>query len=111
MLLCKIMVNLPDDVANLLNTKLAAKYTGSDIDAMKAVATALEHRSLQEFETTLAKYKNELSLDAIIKSHLAALYDSLLEQNLLRVIEPYSRVEISHVALLVKLPTVQVEAK
>ncbi|KAI8906710.1 PCI domain-containing protein [Gorgonomyces haynaldii] len=111
MLLCKIMLNLPDDVFSIINGKLAAKYVGSDIDAMKAVATALEHRSLQEFEESLAKYKKELSDDSIIRSHLAALYDTLLEQNILRVIEPFSRVEIAHVAKLVKLPTLQVESK
>ena len=53
----------------------------------------------------------ELTNDSIIRSHLAALYDTLLEQNLLRVIEPFSRIEISHVAELVKLPTMQVEQK
>ena len=53
----------------------------------------------------------ELGNDPIIKTHLAALYDTLFEQNLLRVIEPFSRVEIAHVAQLVKLPTVQVESK
>ncbi|KAJ3331844.1 26S proteasome regulatory subunit rpn6, partial [Kappamyces sp. JEL0680] len=52
-----------------------------------------------------------LNNDPIVRNHLAALYDTLLEQNLLRIIEPYSRVEIAHVAQLVQLPTVQVEAK
>ncbi|KAL2916464.1 26S proteasome regulatory subunit rpn6 [Polyrhizophydium stewartii] len=111
MLLCKIMANLAEDVHTIVNGKIAQKYTGSDIDAMRAVATAHEHRSLQEFEQALAKYKDELGNDPIVRSQLAALYDTLLEQNVLRIIEPFSRVEIAHVAALVKLPTAQVEAK
>ncbi|EGF80208.1 hypothetical protein BATDEDRAFT_16672 [Batrachochytrium dendrobatidis JAM81] len=111
MLLCKIMVNLAEDVHNIVNGKVAQRYSGPDVDAMKAIATAHENRSLLEFEQALAKFKTELGNDLIVRSHLSALYDTLLDQNLLRVIEPYSRVEIAHVAALVKLPTAQVEAK
>ncbi|RUS16286.1 hypothetical protein BC937DRAFT_91408 [Endogone sp. FLAS-F59071] len=53
----------------------------------------------------------ELNNDPIILSQLAALYDTLLEQNLVRIIEPFSRVEIARVAEIVKLPTAQVETK
>lgn len=53
----------------------------------------------------------ELSADPIIRAHLSALYDTLLEQNLLRIIEPYSRVEIDHVATAVGQPVREVEVK
>jgi hypothetical protein len=53
----------------------------------------------------------ELSDDPIIRHHLAALYDTLLEQNLMRIIEPYNRVEIGYVAETVKQPVKDVEAK
>lgn len=53
----------------------------------------------------------ELSSDPTIRSHLAALYDTLLEQNLLRIIEPYSVVEIDHVAKQVGQGRPDVEAK
>lgn len=61
MLLCKIMLNLPEDVFNIINGKLASKYHGVEIDAMKAVALSLEHRSLQEFEMALSKYKQGIA--------------------------------------------------
>jgi 26S proteasome regulatory subunit N6 len=57
MLLCKIMLNLPEDVHNIINGKLASKHSGPDVEAMNAVALALERRSLQDFEQVLQKYK------------------------------------------------------
>lgn len=54
---------------------------------------------------------SELSSDQTIRSHLAALYDTLLEQNLLRIVEPYNTVQVSYVAEVVGQGTAQVEAK
>lgn len=111
MLLCKIMLNLSEDVNSIISGKHATKYAGRDVEAMKAVAKAHEDRSLEAFEQALRTYKDELSNDPIVKNHLSALYDTLLEQNLLRVIEPYSRVEIAHIAKEVRQPVREVEVK
>ncbi|GAA5904354.1 uncharacterized protein JCM6883_006460 [Sporobolomyces salmoneus] len=111
MLLCKIMLGLSEDVNSILNGKLAQKYSGKDTEAMKKVAQAHKDRSLADFEQLLQNHKSELSDDPIIRNHLASLYDTLLEQNLVRIIEPFSRVEISHVAELVKQPVREVESK
>lgn len=40
----------------------------------------------------------ELQHDPLIRSHLSILYDTLLEQNLVRVIEPYASVELYWIA-------------
>lgn len=111
MLLSKIMLNLTDDTQSILGNKMAVKYAGRDIDAMAAVARAYENRSLSEFETALENFKQELRTDPIIRTHFTALYDSLLEQNLVRVIEPFSKVEVAHVAEVVGLSLDQVEGK
>ncbi|OAL51798.1 PCI-domain-containing protein [Pyrenochaeta sp. DS3sAY3a] len=111
MLLCKIMLNLGDDVSTLMNSKHAKKYAGKRLDAMKAVAHAHTNRSLEEYETALTKFRQQLGSDRFITSHLRRLYDNMLEQNLIKVIEPFSRVEIDHVAKMVGLDTIQVERK
>ena len=77
---------------------------------MRAIATAHHDRSLDGFETTLKTYEHELSQDAIIQAHLSDLYTTMLEQNLGRLIEPFSRVEIAHLAGLMKLDAKIVEA-
>lgn len=78
---------------------------------MRAVARAHQTRDLAAFEQTLRDYREELSSDPTIRSHLAALYDTLLEQNLLRIVEPYSVVEIEYVAQQVGQGRQDVEAK
>ena len=111
MLLSKIMLNNTDDVHSIMTGKMALKHAGRNLDAMKAIAGAHQNRSLSEFETTLAAFKTELGADPIIRSHFSALYDTLLEQNLVRVIEPFSKVEIEHIAKQVGLSPMQVEGK
>lgn len=111
MLLCKIMLNLADDVNQLMTSKQAVKYAGKNLEAMKAVARAHSNRSLEEYEKALGDYRHELGSDAFIRNHLRRLYDAMLEQNLIKVIEPFSRVEIDHIAKMVGLDTQQVERK
>lgn len=53
----------------------------------------------------------ELTKDPIIDTHLSELEDTLLEQNLCRIIEPFSCVEIAHVAKIIDLPIHSVEKK
>jgi len=111
MLLSKIMLNLPEDVNIIVDGKLALKYIGKDVEALKTIAKASSDRSLADFQKALITYKEELVDDPIIRSHLDNLYNKMLEQNLSRIIEPYSRVQIDFVAKVINLPQVVVEKK
>ncbi|XP_054168924.1 26S proteasome non-ATPase regulatory subunit 11-like [Oppia nitens] len=111
MLLSKIMLNLAEDVQSITIGKLALKYAGKDIEALKAIANASHKRSLADFQEALKTYKAELVDDPIINSHLKSLYDNMLEQNLCRIIEPYSRVQVDHISSLIRLPRDTVEKK
>ncbi len=71
---------------------------------MLAIAKAYKERSLQDFQAALSAHEAQLMGDPIVRAHLSALYDTLLEGNLARLIEPFSRVEIAHLAELIKLP-------
>lgn len=57
MLLCKVMLNLSEDVASIVQGKAAQKYAGRDVEAMQKVADAHEKRSLEQFEKALQDYK------------------------------------------------------
>ncbi|KAH9621995.1 hypothetical protein KSS87_019231 [Heliosperma pusillum] len=111
MLLSKVMVNQADDVAGIISSKAGLQYLGPELDAMKAVADAYSKRSLKLFEAALANFKAQLEEDPIVLRHLSSLYDTLLEQNLCRLIEPFSRVEMDHIAELIELPVDRVERK
>ncbi len=54
----------PDDIQSITSLKAAQKHLGVDLDATKAIATALKERSLEMFETALKKHKNGMSLSA-----------------------------------------------
>ena len=111
MLLCKVMVNAPEDVAGLVASKGGLTYAGVQLDAMSAVAAASAARSLAALQDALSRYAPQLGADPVVAAHLAQLYDTLMERNLSRIIEPFSRVEIAHVAALIALPPDEVQRK
>merc|ERR1712151_73954 len=111
MLLTKIMYNKPQDTRAIINGKSGLKYAGKEIDAMAAVAKASEDRSLKGFEAVLLRYKDQLGDDPIVSYHLSDLNETLLEQNILRILEPFSRVEIAHVAELMDVPLQRTQQK
>ena len=95
----------------MLSGRQGVKYAGKDIEAMSAIASAASKRSLKEFEKVTETYPTELQEDLLIRHHLHILYEQLLESNLIRIIEPYSCVEISHIAALIEMPLATVEKK
>lgn len=111
MLLSKIMLHEANDVPAICIAKNTLNYGGIDIEAMKSVAEASRKRSLADFQAALKKYDAQLVGDPIIRSHLNTLYDDMLEQNLCRIIEPYSRVQVDHIAHIIKLPQDSIEKK
>ena len=111
MILCKVMDNANDDVQSLLSSKHATKYASPQLEAMRAIASAHEHRSLSEYESALSTWRGTLGAGAFVRGHLRRLYDAMLEQNVSKVIEPFSRVEIAHVAKMVGLDGTTVERK
>merc|ERR1712157_213879 len=72
---------------------------------------AYKDRTLKGFEQVLQYHKEQLSEDPVIEYHLSDLNETMLEQNVLRILEPFSRVEISHVAELVEMPLPRTQAK
>merc|ERR1712062_272679 len=111
MLMSKVMLNLPDEVTNLVSGKLALKHAGPELEAMKAVALSAKNRSLSDFQAALKTFKVQLEDDLIVSKHLDSLYNKMLEQNLCRIIEPYSKVQVDYVAGKIGLPKPEVEKK
>lgn len=107
------MLNLKhlQDVYSIINGKAGIKYAGVDVEALRAVAEAHKKRSLQAFQDVLVQFEPQLGRDPIIKKHIDGLYENLLEQNLIRIIEPFSTVQITHVAKLIDLPVPKIESK
>ncbi|ULU00982.1 hypothetical protein L3Y34_001409 [Caenorhabditis briggsae] len=111
MLLCKVMLDVPDEVSSLLSAKLALKYSGSDLEAMKAIAAAAQKRSLKDFQAAFGAFPQELQMDPVVRKHFHSLSERMLEKDLCRIIEPYSFVQIDHVAQQIGIDRSKVEKK
>merc|ERR1712154_719140 len=75
------------------------------------IASSYQQRSLSQFEQIINEQSAALQSDLVIKNKLNELKNKLLEQNLLRLLEPFEKVEIKHIADLIKLPINTIQNK
>jgi 26S proteasome regulatory subunit N6 len=76
------------------------------------MAKAVKEQNLLGFEKAKEAFSDVISADAnVLKVHINDLYDTLLEDNLRKIIEPYSEVQIDYVAEKIGLPLSAVQQK
>lgn len=111
MVLSKVMSSKSGEAEIIFTSKAGLKHAGAPLEAMHAIAKAVKARSLESFDAAVNAHSIHLKTDDLISHHLTALYDKMLESNLLKIIFPFSSVEIAHVSKLINLPVPQVERK
>eukprot|EP00483_Globobulimina_turgida_P012510 UN12533 len=112
MLLSKIMNDQANEVKSVICGKLALKYQSKEVSVMQEIANSYEKRSLQAFERIINENINQtLQQDLVIKNKLNELKNKLLQQNLLRLLEPFEKVQIKHIANLIHLPIHAIQNK
>ena len=111
MMLCKIMGNHYDEVIAILHTAYGVKLKGNETEAMKKIAQANMDKSLIDFNRCLVNYRSVIDGDLLIKRKMHGLYETLVEENIMKIVGSFSRVEITHVAELLGLSEQEILAK
>lgn len=111
MLFSKIMERKSEDSLALINSAVSLKFQNRHVEAMKEVALANKAQSLLMFQKCATVYEKEIYEDMVIQRHFKFLYNNLLEDNLRKIIEPYSEVQIDYVAQQIDMPMERVLTK
>lgn len=76
----------------------------SEIDVMMEVSEAYETKKLDSLNSIINDSKKDiLKKDPVVSYNLEKLVNNLMEQHLLRIVKPYSSIEISRIAELISL--------
>ena len=97
MILSKIVGGHIEEVNNVVLSKQGKDYYGKEVEALRSIEEAVKEKSIRLLKENIEK-NNEYFQDPIIKYHINNLKNDLLEKNLIKIIKPYSVVEIDFVA-------------
>ena len=118
-LLCRILDGKPGQCETMAKSAALAlshanggeTVNNSEIEAVLEIARAAEAKSLKQLSEVMEKRGKDLSQDPVIARNMHSLIDNLEEQHLLRIVKPYSAVELARIAEMIELPVEQVESK
>lgn len=118
-LLCRILDGKPSQCEPMAKSAALVLAHGNggetvnngEIEAVLEIARAAEAKSLKQLNDVMQKRKADLESDPVVAANMHNLIDNLEEQHLLRIVKPYSAVELTRIAEMIDLPVEQVEAK
>lgn len=67
--------------------------------------------SIVALSRVFVQFKEEIEGDEVVNSHTKLLYDNLLEQNLFKIIDSYTRVDIDYISRKLSLDAGVIERK
>ena len=102
MILSKIVGDHLEEVNNIVLSKQGKDYLGKEVEALRSIETAIREKSIKLLKENIEKNK-EYFKDPVINYHISNLHNDLLEKNLIKIIKPYSVVEIDFVAKTIGL--------
>ncbi|EDR29741.1 26S proteasome subunit S9, putative [Entamoeba dispar SAW760] len=110
LILMKLMQQKINEIDFVLSSKNAIGYSDDiEIISIKEVSKAFNARSIEMYNEISKKFNNQLFGDEFVKENLTILYDALVQENIARVLEPYSSIELSHISKLVGMEVHTVE--
>lgn len=111
-ILNKILCFKFDEISTILSTKYVNEIKDDQfVCILCSIAKVCQKRDVHAYNELLANNAPVLEGDAFTTRHLLYLYNILLDQNILKIIEPYSHVKISFVASKLNLSEDVIEDK
>ena len=111
MILCKIMNGTLDDINNIILGKKGQKFYGPRIKAFESIVEAVRLKSVKMLKDNINKNQEHFLQDDFIVHHLLNLKNELIEKNLIKIIEPYSVVQIEYITNAIGLPLFEITMK
>ena len=95
-----------------MSGKFGLKFSAdSHIQAIKAVSESHFSSSIVALSNVFKNFGKEIDGDEVVSNHTKLLYDNLLEKNLFKIIDSYTRVDISYIARKLSLENDVIERK
>jgi len=97
LVLTKIMENRIEEIPAVLEHKLVKNLdveNDAGVAMLKRISSAVKERNLRKCNEIIKENFDLISEDKFLLSHLVHLCDSLVDSNILKIIEPYSNISI-----------------
>lgn len=111
-ILNKILLSKFEEIDTVLSSKFASSFKDDQyVSLLCSIGKICKKRNLCAYNEILHNNAIVLETDGYVSRHLLQLYNTLLDQNILKIIEPYSHIKIQYISNKMNLTEDIVETK